>query len=180
MGTWAAVTLGAPPHSFASRCICLWVPFSLSALVHVLDDFALSNKYAPKTLLGLPHAREVLAGNIALPAVLPVSDVREDRIIALFNRAWAVSPYKCSKGKGGENHKTPYPPWLVMLGKIIGHIWVYIWFCATLPQYARRLFRHLVFCGGTVRCKLQECSRYMRNICSTYDYYKICCVLLTF
>lgn len=69
----------------------------------------------------------------------------EDGMMALFDRVWGAYQYGGSKGKQEmKDHKILlYPPWLAMLGKIIGYIWVYIWFCATLPQFARGVLIHI-------------------------------------
>ena len=143
------VTLGVPPRSFVSRCIYLWVAFALSALVHVPADFVLYHNFhpehfAPHSGLLAKFSREALfSPQFFLSQAVAI--MFEDGMMALFDRVWGAYQYGGSKGKQEmKDHKILlYPPWLAMLGKIIGYIWVYIWFCATLPQFARGVLIHI-------------------------------------
>jgi len=149
IGTWLTATLRAPPRSLASRCIYLWVAFTLTTLVHAVGDFVLYNNFRLKdpALRGASKFSREAWFSPQFFMSQAVAIIFEDIVIALFNHLWASSRYSSGTYKGKEerkqNRKMAYPPWLVMLGKIIGHVWVYVWFCATLPEYARGILIHM-------------------------------------
>lgn len=117
--------------------------------MHVVGDFLLYNNFRlndPALRGASKFSREAwFSPQFFMSQAVAI--MFEDVVIALFNQVWASSPYGSGAYKGKEesekNRKTVYPPWLVMLGKIIGHVWVYIWFCATLPQYGRGILIHV-------------------------------------
>ncbi|KAF8315200.1 hypothetical protein DL93DRAFT_2227575 [Clavulina sp. PMI_390] len=135
-GNSVARLFGAKPHTFASKYLKLYSAFALSTLVHMWGDVALrrntplshmdsSNVPTKSSLEGLFSPQFFFSHAVGI--------MLEDHIIDAIRAAWTLGR--------SEGSREEYPPALARLGRIIGYAWVFLWLCATYPQFQHGVLR---------------------------------------
>ncbi|KAF8315184.1 hypothetical protein DL93DRAFT_2166887 [Clavulina sp. PMI_390] len=136
-GNAVASFFGATPHTFASKYLKLYTAFAFSAFVHMWGDFSLySNTLSRFVRSNNPWAifsmKAMFTPQFFLSQVVGI--MVEDHVIDAIKWAWRSGKF----GKG-EDEKEAYPPNVVRLGKMLGYVWVFVWFCATFYAYQQPL-----------------------------------------
>ncbi|KAF8315190.1 hypothetical protein DL93DRAFT_2112524 [Clavulina sp. PMI_390] len=133
---------GAKPHTFASKYLKLYTAFALSTFAHVWGDFVIHGNTLP------PETRSNTWAKFSLDALITpqffmsqaVGIMIEDHVIDMIEWAWRTGKFgKVKKAKGPPGAKAKSSPGVVWYGRAIGYAWVFVWFCATYPQYQNRL-----------------------------------------
>ncbi|KAF8315188.1 hypothetical protein DL93DRAFT_2166891 [Clavulina sp. PMI_390] len=143
-GDAVADFLGAKPRTFASKYIKLYTAFILSTYVHVWGDYALYANVLPSEVRSSTWAkfsREALfSPQFFISQAIAI--MVEDHVIDAIDWAWRIGGFgKAEKAKNSSGAKEKYPPAVAALGRTIGYVWVFIWFCATFPQYQHGMMK---------------------------------------
>ncbi|KAF8315186.1 hypothetical protein DL93DRAFT_2227565 [Clavulina sp. PMI_390] len=131
--------VGAKPHTFASKYLKLYTAFALSTFAHVWGDFLLRGNTLPPYLQSNKWARFSLDALFSPQFFMSqaVCIMVEDHIIDAIDWAWKSG--KFGKVQTSQDAKATYPPSIAWYGKMVGYVWVFVWFCITIPLYQNRI-----------------------------------------
>ncbi|KAF8315169.1 hypothetical protein DL93DRAFT_2079353 [Clavulina sp. PMI_390] len=142
LGTSANIVVEAlhiPHQTLLSRFVKLVVSFGISSIGHAWGDFSIYHNSLP------PHLRSNVRAHFSLDALFSpqffmsqVVGIMAESIVIDVAKLLLATKSTSTKAQGGDGEEATFSPGMETLGRMFGRTWVFVWFCATFPQFQQK------------------------------------------